>query len=301
MIQTALFPVAGVGARWLPITKSIPKAMFPLLNEPIIHTTLNEAADAGIKRAVLITNSNCGVIQNYFGSVDCDYASPVKLLDNLTSSIAIEYVQSQPIGLGAAIFDARDTVGDEPFGVFLPNDIIMPMQSCFNRMTEVFSVLQAPLLAVTRMPMQRISTYGNVGAVPVSGSIARDLNKSNCSSKRVYEIHELIQRPDPAKGENLSDLAIVGRYILTPALFPIIESLSPGYSGEVQLTDALLDYVRLGHKLYAYEFEGEYYDTRSENGYIAANIAAGMNRSDLREDLLDILRRFSTNTRPDSE
>jgi UTP--glucose-1-phosphate uridylyltransferase len=277
--RKAVFAVGGWGTRFLPATKVIPKAMFPILNKPIIHYAVEEAIDAGFDQIIFVVTPNNRAIEEYF-SRHSDLETYLEKTGNsgklreqreICCMARFSSTQARPRGeyqgLGVGVLNAKSIVGEEPFAVILPNDFLETEVRCMSSLMAIYSTLECPILAVHRVPVERIITYGNVKIVKPDGSMANKLSSGLYIPERVWEVEELKQKPDPEKNEHLSDYAIVGRFILEPGIFPILEQIEPGFQGEVQLIDALEEQRKNGQRIFAYEFEGDYFDTRSELGY----------------------------------
>lgn len=185
--------------------------------------------------------------------------------------------------------NAAKIVGREPFAVFLPNDLIDATIPCMKSLLAIYEALKCPVFAVQKVPVDRLSTYGNIAFCKLDRRDFQNLKKGPYNPDRVYEVRRLIQKPDHRKQEHLSNLAIIGRYILSPDLFPILQELDPGYEGEVQLTDAMEVLRKNGQKMYAYEFEGTYYDTRSRLGYLKACVNFALKEPELAKGVHEIL------------
>jgi UTP--glucose-1-phosphate uridylyltransferase len=300
-VRKAVFPVAGSGTRFLPAAKAIPKAMFPIIDKPIIHYAVEEAVDSGIEEIIFIITKNNQTIRNYFNpSIELerllerqnktDLLKQVQEIHNLAH---FYYIPAAPIGklqgLGIAVLNAKTIVGDEPFAVFLPNDLIDDEIPCTKNLVYIYEKLESPVLAVHRVPEMEISTYGNIGFCELDKESFQNLQGGPCKCERIYEVKKLIQKPDPKKREHLSNMAIIGRYILPSEIFSYLEKIPPGHEEQVQLTDALEALRKSGQKIYAYEFEGQYYDTRSKSGYINASLNFALKQPDLAKSIYDLL------------
>lgn len=266
-MRKAVFPVAGYGTRMMPATKSIPKEMLPIVDRPAIHYTVEEAAKSGFDWIVLVTAKGKESIINYFdrdpeleailrakGKVDM--AEFLKSLSETVRVIAVR--QGIPMGLGHAVLCAREIVGDEPFAVVLPDDIIMAEKPVLSQMLEVFLQTGKSVVALEEVPRERVSAYGII--------------KGKILDEAIYDIENLVEKP-PVE-EAPSNLAVIGRYILSPEVFSILEKMPPGRGGEIQLTDALSVMASRG-MLVGYRFEGNRFDIGNPNGFLKANIAFG--------------------------
>jgi UTP--glucose-1-phosphate uridylyltransferase len=275
-VRKGVFPAAGLGTRFLPATKAQPKEMLPLVDKPTIQYVVEEAVASGLAEIIIVTGRGKRAIEDHFdASFELEYylqdrgkheeLAQIKTISELAS---VSYVrQKEPLGLGHAILCARALVGDEPFGVFLGDDIIGGARTpCMRQLLDVFARHGGPVLAVERVPRERIHQYGVIAGRPVGNG--------------VYEITDLVEKP---KAEDApSDLAIIGRYVLTPDLFAILGETSPDGRGEIQLTDALRT-LRRRRPMYALEFEGKRYDTGDKLGFLKATVEFALARPDLSE------------------
>ena len=278
----AVLPVGGWGTRFLPVTKAVPKAMFPIMNKPIIHYAVDEAIKAGIEHVIFIITLNNGAIEEYFSPrVDLETfleqrqkTESIEELYRISNMACFSFTPARPRGqfqgLGVGIFNAKPLVGQEPFAVVLPNDMLETSIPCMKSLMAIYHALKCPVFAIHRVPLASLSTYGNVQVESLDEGTVRRLPEGPYNVARIWEVTKLIQKPDPEKHEHFSDLAIIGRFILPAEIFGILEVIPPGYEGEVQLIDALEELRQKGQRIYAYEFEGEYFDTRSELGYMEA-------------------------------
>ena len=275
-VRKGVFPAAGLGTRFLPATKAQPKEMLPLVDKPTIQYVVEEAVASGLAEIIIVTGRGKRAIEDHFdASFELEYylqdrgkheeLAQIKTISELAS---VSYVrQKEPLGLGHAILCARALVGDEPFGVFLGDDIIGGARTpCMRQLLDVFARHGGPVLAVERVPRERIHQYGVIAGRPVGNG--------------VYEITDLVEKP---KAEDApSDLAIIGRYVLTPDIFAILGETSPDGRGEIQLTDALRT-LRRRRPMYALEFEGKRYDTGDKLGFLKATVEFALARPDLSE------------------
>jgi UTP--glucose-1-phosphate uridylyltransferase len=273
-VRKGVFPAAGLGTRFLPATKAQPKEMLPLVDKPTIQYVVEEAVASGLAEIIIVTGRGKRAIEDHFdASFELEYylqdrgkleeLAQIKTISELAS---VSYVrQKEPLGLGHAILCARALVGDEPFGVFLGDDIIGGARTpCMRQLLDVFDRHGGPVLAVERVPRERIHQYGVIAGRPVGNG--------------VYEITDLVEKP---KAEDApSDLAIIGRYVLTPDLFAILGETSPDGRGEIQLTDALRT-LRRRRPMYALEFDGKRYDTGDKLGFLNATVEFALTRPDL--------------------
>ena len=282
ILKKAVIPVAGLGTRLLPATKSQPKEMLPVVDKPAVQYVVEEAVQSGIENILFVTGRGKRAIEDYF-----DYAVELEkeleekgkneLLDvvrNISNMISIFYVrQKQPKGLGDAIYHAKGFINDEPFGVLLADDIIDSDVPCLKQMVDVYEEHPGIILAVMRVPKEDTSLYGIIEGEKISNGL--------------HEVSNLVEKPEPMDAP--SNIAIVGRYILTPYIFESLEKTEPGKGGEVQITDAIKNLLGK-EKVYAYEFEGKRFDVGDKIGYLKANIAFALKRKDLGEELRKYLK-----------
>ncbi len=273
--RKAVFPVAGLGTRFLPATKAQPKEMLPLVDKPMIQYAVEEAVASGLTEIILVTGRNKRAIEDHFDAAfELEYylqdrgkveeLAEIKTISELAS---VSYVrQKEPLGLGHAILCARPLVGEEPFAVFLGDDLIVAQTPCMRQLLAVFERYTGPVLAVERVPRDQLSRYGVIRPKPLGDN--------------VYEVLDLVEKPAPHEAP--SDLAIIGRYVLTPDVFPVLAETRPGAGGEIQLTDAL-GALRRARPLYALEFEGKRYDTGDKLGFLKATVEFALARPDLAE------------------
>jgi UTP--glucose-1-phosphate uridylyltransferase len=273
LIRKAVLPAAGMGTRFLPATKAQPKEMLPLVDKPIIQYVVEEAVASGIRTIIIVTGRGKTAIENHF---DVAYeleqllerrSRPdlLKEVRGITDMIDVAYVrQKEPLGLGHAILMARELVGDEPFAVFLGDDVIEAPVPVMRQMIDIYGRHRCPIIAVEKVSRSRTGDYGIVAARP--------------AGDRLHRVTDLVEKPSP--DEAPSDLAIIGRYILTPDIFTHLEKTAAGRGGEIQLTDALRSLVRR-RPIYAYRFNGTRYDTGDKLGFLKATVEFALRRPDL--------------------
>jgi UTP--glucose-1-phosphate uridylyltransferase len=274
-IRKAVFPAAGLGTRFLPATKAQPKEMLPLVDKPIIQYVIEEAVASGISSIIIVTGRGKNAIEDHFDVAhdlerhlsarnQHDLLAQVQAISNM---ISISYVrQGEQLGLGHAVLMARDLVNDEPFAVMLGDDIIDSAVPCMKQMMDVFETHGGPVIAVQKVPQDEISAYGVIDASPEG------------DSGRVYRIRDLVEKPKTADAP--SDLAIIGRYILTPDIFDALENTPRGEGGEIQLTDGLRGLCRR-QALFGYQFEGVRHDAGNKLGFLKATVEFALKRKDL--------------------
>src|SRR5262245_55928392 len=282
-IRKAVFPAAGLGTRFLPATKAQPKEMLPLVDKPLIQYVIEEAVNSGIRNITIVTGRGKNAIEDHFdvsyeleqvlqGRGKNDLLSEVRIISNMTN---LTYVrQKEALGLGQAILVARETVGHEPLAETLGDDIIASAIPCMKQMTEVFAKMQASIIATCDVPRAEISSYGVIRGTPVEGF-----------ANRVFRVQDLVEKP-PAN-EAPSTMAIIGRYVLTPEIFPILEETRSGRGGEIQLTDAIRTLLEK-QPVYAYRFEGTRYDAGDKLGFLKATVEFALQR----QDLGDVFREY---------
>lgn len=286
-IRKAVFPVAGLGTRVLPATKAMPKEMLTIVDKPLIQYVYDEAREAGIEHFIFVTGRNKSVIEDHFDKVfelDSTLAARGKkaeqeiLAQNQPEAGAVSFTRQQaPLGLGHAVWCARDIVGDEPFAVVLPDELVLNTPGCLKQMIETASKLgeKSNVIAVEAVPDHLTHQYGICGVGKRTG--------------KMFEVDGMVEKP--AKGTAPSNLSITGRYILQPEIFKILETQERGAGGEIQLTDAMIGLAK-SQKFYGVEFEGERHDCGSKPGFLRANIAYGLKRPELREGLIAEMRKY---------
>ena len=288
-IRKAVFPVAGLGTRVLPATKAMPKEMLTIVDKPLIQYVVDEAKEAGIEHFIFVTGRNKGVIEDHFDrmfELDATLAARGKkteqdiLARDQPEAGAMSFTRQQaPLGLGHAVWCARDIVGDEPFAVLLPDELVLNSPGCLAQMIEAASHLpeKSNLLAVQEVPADQTHQYGICG-----------VGKRH-AHRGLFEVDGMVEKPP--KGTAPSNLSITGRYILQPEIFKILQTQERGAGGEIQLTDAMIGLSK-SQKFYGIEFEGERHDCGSKPGFLRANIAYGMARPELRDGLRAEMKKY---------
>lgn len=281
-LRKAVVPVAGFGTRLLPVTKSVPKELLPVVDIPAIQVIVEECIESGIEEVIFITGRGKGQIEDHF---DYDYElekvleergkeeelEKVRKISSMIRTISVR--QKKPLGLGHAVYCARDVVGDEPFMVLLPDDIITADPPCTKQMLEVYEKYGQGVVSVMDVPSEEVSDYGIVAGESWAPNLVR--------------IRTLVEKPDPEIAP--SNLAIIGRYLLPPVVFDYLADATPDETGEIQLTAALSQLAR-DRALVGYEFEGMRHDIGDKLGFLTANIAHALRRHDLGEELKKYLR-----------
>ncbi len=284
-VRKAVFPAAGLGTRFLPATKAQPKEMLPLVDKPIIQYGVEEALASGCDQIIIVTGRGKSAIEDYF---DVSYELEKMLEERgktdllaqvrqISDMVHVAYVrQKEAMGLGHAVLMARELVGDEPFAVILPDDVIQAPVPCLKQMIAVYNETESSVLATQQVDGPAISAYGVLDAKP-----------TGTHDGRLYEVRDLIEKPKPEEAP--SNLAIIGRYILTPAIFDILDSTDRGKGGEIQLTDGLKRLLKQ-EKIYGYTFEGKRYDTGDKLGMLKATVEFALKREDLGGDFRKYLK-----------
>lgn len=281
-VRKAVFPVAGLGTRFLPATKASPKEMLPLIDKPLVQYVVEEAVASGIEQVLFITGRGKRTIEDHFDiSVELEAHLYDKGKDRelsrvrgIAEMVEIFYVrQRQALGLGHAILCAKDFVGNEPFAVLLGDDIIDSRKPCLRQLLDVFEEHHASVLALEKVPMENISSYGCVRATAVS--------------ERVFDVQDMVEKP--SRAEAPSDMAIIGRYVLTPRIFGILEQQEPGKGGEIQLTDAILKLTK-EEKVYGCLFEGLRHDCGDKLGFLKATVDMALKREEFSAEFEAYLR-----------
>ena len=273
-IRKAVFPAAGLGTRFLPATKAQPKEMLPLVDKPIIQYVIEEAIASGLTSIIIVTGKGKNAIEDHF---DVSYElerhlaarGQKELLEQVRqiANIQVSYVrQGEQLGLGHAVLMAKDLVGDEPFAVMLGDDIIDSQVPCMKQMVDVYESYGGPVVAVQKVPREEISAYGVIDGTPEG------------DSGRLYRLRDMVEKPKADAAP--SDLAIIGRYILTPDIFEELENTPRGAIGEIQLTDGLRR-LKARRTLYGYQFEGTRHDAGNKLGFLKATVEFALKRDDL--------------------
>jgi len=282
IVKKAVFPAAGLGTRFLPATKAQPKEMLPLVDKPTIQYVVEEAVASGLEEIILVTGRNKRAIEDHFDAhFELEYylndrgkMEELAQIKTISEMASVSYVrQKEPLGLGHAILCSQPMVGDQPFGVFLGDDIITGRVPCMRQLLDVFERHGGPVLAVMRMPREEIGRYGVIAPRGLGGN--------------VYEVQDLVEKPDPRDAP--SDLAIIGRYVLTPDIFPILADTAPDSRGEIQLTNGLRA-LRGRRVIYAVEFEGKRHDTGEKLGFLKATVEFALARPDLSDAFRSYLK-----------
>ncbi len=285
-IRKAVFPAAGLGTRFLPASKAMPKEMIPLVDKPVIQYGVEEAVASGCDEIIIVTSRGKSAIEDHFDiSPELEKALAAKgkkaLLEQvrrIARMTKVSYTrQQEALGLGHAVLMARELVGDEPFAVILPDDIIDAQVPCVKQMIDVYNETGCSVIATQVVEGEAISAYGVLDVTPVSGKW----------SGRLFEVHDLVEKPKLEDAP--SKLAIIGRYILTPAIFEAMASVKPGALGELQLTDGIKGLLKK-EKVYGYTFEGTRHDAGDKLGFLKATVEFALKREDLGKDFREYLK-----------
>ena len=285
-IRKALFPVAGLGTRFLPATKALPKEMLPVVDKPLIQYALEEAQDAGIDQFIFVTGRGKSAIEDHF---DRSYELEEQLegknkqaeLDAIREWLpdagAVAYTrQMEPMGLGHAVWCARNLVGNEPFAVLLADDLVLSKTPCLKQMTDAYDQSGGNVVAVMDVPREHTNRYGILSPGETNGALV--------------EVNGLVEKPDPEVAP--STLSVIGRYVLQPEVFDHLSKMERGAGGEIQLTDALA--AQIGTTpFHGLRFEGERFDCGDKAGFLRANIAFALERDDLRDDVQEFVNNYA--------
>jgi UTP--glucose-1-phosphate uridylyltransferase len=281
-LKKAVIPVAGLGTRFLPATKTVPKELLPIVDIPSIQYVVQEAVDAGIEEIIFVTGRGKDGIEDHFDEApeleqvlaDRGHDELVKMLRRIAEMTEVVSVrQKKPLGLGHAVLCARDLVGDEPFAVMLADDLIDSATPCIRQLLDIFQTSNESVVALMEVPPTEVHQYGVI--------------KGKLVKERLYEIEAMVEKP--SANEAPSRMAIIGRYVLRPEIFPILQNLPSGKGGEIQLTDGLAQLVR-ERKIYGCEFAGDRYDIGDKFGFVRATVAYALKRPDLKDKVLEYLK-----------
>lgn len=284
-VRKAIIPAAGLGTRFLPATKAQPKEMLPIVDKPTIQYIIEEAVASGIEEILIITGRNKKSIEDHFDKsveleMELSKANKEELLElvrDISDMVDIHYIrQKEPKGLGHAIYCAKSFVGNEPFAILLGDDVVDSEVPCLKQLMDCYNEYKTSILGVQTVAKENVNKYGIVDGLHIEN--------------RVYKVKKLVEKP--LVEEAPSNVAILGRYIITPKIFEILENTKPGKGGEIQLTDALESLIS-NEAMYAYNFEGRRYDVGDKLGFLEATIELALKRPELRERFIEYL-----NTRP---
>ncbi|AWK51265.1 UTP--glucose-1-phosphate uridylyltransferase [Clostridium beijerinckii] len=284
-IRKAIIPAAGLGTRFLPATKAQPKEMLPIVDKPTIQYIIEEAIASGIEEILIITGRNKKCIEDHFDkSVELEMeleknnkTELLELVKDISDMVDIHYIrQKEPRGLGHAIHCAKSFVGNEPFAILLGDDIVYTDETqkpCLKQLIDCYNEYKTSVLGVQSVDFEDVSKYGIVNGIPIEG--------------RVCKVKGLVEKP--RREDAPSNTAILGRYIVTPKIFEILENTKPGKGNEIQLTDALLELIK-SEAMYAYNFEGKRYDVGDKLGFLQATVEYALRKPELRDELIEYLK-----------
>ena len=285
-VKKAIFPVAGLGTRFLPATKALSKEMFPVVDKPLIQYALEEARKAGIEEYIFVTGRSKSTIQDHFGR---SYELEKILIDNNKSELVeeikswvpdpsqISYVRQQKaLGLGHAVWCARNNIGDEPFAVLLADDLVLSNPGCLAQMLEVYARVKGNVVAIEEVPMEKVNRYGVLDIESEDGVVVKAKG--------------LVEKPNPEVAP--SNLSIIGRYILQPDVFRKLDNQEKGAGNEVQLTDAIAETLN-DIAFHGFKFAGKRFDCGSRLGYLEANLAYALERPSMKDDILTIINKYN--------
>ena len=289
-IRKAIIPAAGLGTRFLPATKAQPKEMLPIVDKPTLQYIIEECVQSGIEEILIITGRNKKSIEDHFDKsveleMELEKAGKTEMLEmvrDISDMVNIHFIrQKEPRGLGHAILCAKTFVGDEPFAVLLGDDVVYNEEKpCLKQLIDCYAEYNTSVLGVQTVEPQNVNKYGIVGGLKIED--------------RVYKVKELVEKPDIEEAP--SNVAILGRYIITPKIFEILENTAPGKGNEIQLTDALLKLIE-EEAMYAYDFEGRRYDVGDKLGYLEANIEYALRNPELKDSLKAYLNTINCNNK----
>ncbi|MCM8711275.1 UTP--glucose-1-phosphate uridylyltransferase GalU [Clostridium sp. SYSU_GA19001] len=288
-VKKAIIPAAGLGTRFLPATKAQPKEMLPIVDKPTIQYIIEEAVASGIEEILIITGRNKRAIEDHFDkSVELEQELEahnkqelLSLVREISNMVNIHYIrQKEPKGLGHAISCAKTFVGNEPFAVMLGDDVVDSKVPCLKQLIDCYTEYKTTILGVQEVPLEDVSKYGIVKGMHIED--------------RVFKVKDLVEKPKVEEAP--SNIAILGRYIITPQIFDILENTAPGKGGEIQLTDALRTLIQ-NEAMYAYNFEGRRYDVGDKLGFLEATVEFALKREDLQRPFMEYLLTIKNNPR----
>ncbi len=281
-VKKAIIPAAGLGTRFLPATKAQAKEMLPIVDKPTLQYIIEEAIASGIEEILIVTGRNKKCIEDHFDrSVELELelekkgkSAMLEMVQDISNMVNIHYIrQKEPKGLGHAVHCAKSFIGNEPFAVLLGDDIVDAKTPCLKQMINAYDEYKTSILGVQQVDKDKVNKYGILDVKHIED--------------RVYKVKDMVEKP--AIEEAPSNIAILGRYIITPAIFDILENQEPGKGGEIQLTDALQT-LATKEAIYAYNFEGRRYDVGDKLGFLEATVDFALKRPELRDDFVDFLR-----------
>jgi len=288
-VTTAIFPVAGMGTRFLPATKSVPKEIMTLVDRPLIQYAIDEARAAGITEFIFVTSRGKGALEDYFDlAPNLEEELRRKGKDDLLEILEqtnmdsgqIAYVrQHKALGLGHAVWCARRLIGDKPFAVILPDDVISAEKPCLQQMVEAYAETGSNMVAAMEVAPEKTSSYGILDV--------------DDDGQKLLDVKGMVEKPKAE--ESPSNLAVIGRYILSPTVLKNLDKMKEGAGGEIQLTDAIAADLKKGRKVHGFRFEGQRFDCGSKSGFLQATVSYGLARSELKDDLAAYLKEIVPN------
>ena len=286
-VRKAVFPAAGWGTRFLPATKAQPKEMLPLVDKPVIQYAVEEAVAAGIEQVIIVTSSQKRAIEDHFDvSYELEHLleekgdiEMLRQIRHITDLAQVAYVrQKEQLGLGHAVLMAKELIGHEPFAVILSDDVVIGERPCIGQLVHAYNETHSSVVAVMEVPNADTERYGVIAGEPVEGGL---------NHGRLHKVTRLVEKPAPADAP--SNLAIIGRYVLTPKIFDKLESTPRGAGGEIQLTDAI-EALMEEQAVYGYEFEGTRYDCGTTMGWLKASVELALERPELNPEFRTYIR-----------
>ncbi|MCA1055168.1 UTP--glucose-1-phosphate uridylyltransferase GalU [Rossellomorea aquimaris] len=290
-IRKAIIPAAGLGTRFLPATKAMPKEMLPIVDKPTIQYIVEEAIEAGIEDIIIVTGKGKRAIEDHFDSNpelenNLIEKGKFELLDEVqkaTNLVDIHYIrQKSPMGLGHAVLCAKKFIGDEPFAVLLGDDVVQSETPCLKQLINQYEETESSVIGVMKVPETETHRYGVINPVE--------------QMNRLYQVKEFVEKPP--QGTAPSNLAIIGRYVFTPQIFKFLEEKQVGAGGEIQLTDAIEKLNQI-QRVFAYEFEGNRYDVGEKLGFVQTTLEFALQKEELREDLINYMKKLFNQYDPD--
>ncbi|HHH79507.1 MAG TPA: UTP--glucose-1-phosphate uridylyltransferase GalU [Thermoplasmatales archaeon] len=287
-VKKAVIPAAGLGTRFLPVTKSMPKEMLPLIDTPAIHYVVKEAVEAGIDDIIIITGRGKRAVEDYFDDspelemhlIEKGKKDLLKTVREVSSMVNLHYIrQKEPKGLPDAVLKAEKHVGDEPFAVLLGDDIIKSKKPCIQQLIEVFNKFNSSVIAAQKVPMEKISRYGSIKGKEIETTM----------SNKIYLIEDIVEKPKPEKAP--SNIASVGRYVFTPEIFDSIKETKPGVNNELQIADSIKILMQ-SQRVYASEFSGKRYDIGDKLGYVQAIIDFALENKEIGKNVKEYIKKI---------
>ena len=287
-VKKAVIPAAGLGTRFLPVTKSMPKEMLPLIDTPAIHYVVKEAVEAGIDDIIIITGRGKRAVEDYFDDspelemhlIEKGKKDLLKTVKEVSSMVNLHYIrQKEPKGLPDAVLKAEKHIGNEPFAVLLGDDIIKSKKPCIQQLIEVFNKFNSSVIAAQKVPTEKISRYGSIKGKEIETDM----------SNKIYLIEDIVEKPKPEKAP--SNIASVGRYVFTPEIFDSIKETKPGVNNELQIADSIKILMQF-QKVYASEFSGKRYDIGDKLGYVQAIIDFALENKEIGKNVKEYLKKI---------